>query len=162
MTDLVINPGTNVDPNTGLPQQPAAPSNAAATLNDQQKFVDEWARDPTGAPPVRTFVDPTQQQVRPASGDPYMQAWYDTPLQDAAAATNPSGLPAVSVEQLPEPAPAAAADPAAPHTLSAKNPADLASVSMNGNSGASEEYWSHFPDATADQKASTMPISGGE
>jgi hypothetical protein len=106
-TATVINPGANLDPNTGLPPAPAAPlTNAANALGEQETYLDEWAKDPTGAAPVRTWVDPAQ---RTGPDGEYLSAWYDSPAQTQA---NPSGLPAHSVAQVAPDATTAAAAPA--------------------------------------------------
>lgn len=103
----IINPGAPpttpgaIDPNTGgLQAPPAKPQ--MPRIGEQEEYVDEWAKDPSGMPPVRTWVDPT---MRDPDGDgEYLSAWHDTPatpLTDAVAET-----PVATPE--PTPAPVAA------------------------------------------------------
>jgi hypothetical protein len=97
---------TGIDPNTGLPVAPVPV--IGAHDKDQATYVDEWAKDPTAAPPVATWVDAGARDANNA--DPsaqYQAAWHETPaaatpLQDAAAAA----APAVAAAPAPVAAPA--------------------------------------------------------
>jgi hypothetical protein len=100
-----------IDPNTLIANAPkAAP---AAPMGDTETYVDEWAKDPSGNAPVRTWVDPALRNIKGDDGE-YVSAWYDGQVDPA----NVSGLPAHSVEvvapdpviEAPVPAPAAAAE----------------------------------------------------
>lgn len=74
-----------IDPNTLIAASPdtsPAPS-PTAIADEKETFTDEWAKNPTGDAPVRTFLDPTK---RAGPDGNYLSAFYDTPVQQAAPA----------------------------------------------------------------------------
>jgi hypothetical protein len=85
MADPIVNPGAAVDPNTGLPAQPL--TRAATAAMQVGQYVDAWQDNPAGAPPVRTWRDPSQLQGEQGQ---YLSAWYDQPV---AAPAHPTVAP---------------------------------------------------------------------
>lgn len=108
----------DIDPNTG--NAPTQVPTVGTSLGKPETYTDEWAKAPTGTPPVRTWVDPAAQD----RGE-FAAAWYDTPVTGVAMGT----------EELPkEPAPAPTVQPAAP----AATPAPRYRVSYNGPTDSSD------------------------
>jgi hypothetical protein len=96
----VINPGA-IDPNTGKADTPLQDAVAAApVLTPQEQYVDEWAKDPTGNPPVRTWVDPT---ARDASDGTYEAAFNDTPVEEIGDPAPPVTTAPAALTPTPKP-----------------------------------------------------------
>jgi hypothetical protein len=97
-----------VDPNTMLAAAPNTSTAAAATTSspalEQETFVDEWAKAPDEAPPVRTWRDPTKRGT--PAGD-FEDAWYDTPAAETPKPPNAADNAAEIAKLTAAPAPAA-------------------------------------------------------
>lgn len=73
---------------------------------EREAFVDEWARDPDGAAPVRTWRDVGDRTTPEGQ---YLSAWYDTPVapsqqpfNDTAAAANQDAIAAHTAAASPQ------------------------------------------------------------
>lgn len=132
---VVMNPGAELpgaptvraDPNTGSPTATGTPEVAPATnaiAQESNTFVDEWAKTPNEAGPVRTWRDAAD---RTGPNGEYLSAWYDTPV-NAPDAANPSGLPAHMTEVVQPPPPPPPAPAPAP-------------ASGGGGAGTIADYW---------------------
>lgn len=98
ITTSMAPPAPQIDPNTMLAEAPKPP--AQPIQQEQRNFIDEWAKAPDQAPPVRTWRDASE---RTGPEGQYVSAWYDTPV------AAPAATPAPSPDQS---APAPAASPA--------------------------------------------------